>query len=160
MRLAAGEAIGGAVEEVGDAAGGRGCVEAGAALARGKAAQTQGEVEVGAQEAGEEDGLLEGVGNGGAGGGRGTPADEHAAAAGAFETGEQAEEGRLARAIGAEEGGDAALGEAQFGHVEHGAVAVGELNVLEARFHQREPRCWTTVRTATMAKAMASSTRP
>ena len=160
LRLAAGETGGGAVEQAVDAAGGRRLGEAGAALRRGEAAQAQGEVEVGAQGAAQEDRLLEGVGDGGAGVGGGLPPDEDATGAGPFEAGEKAEEGRLARAVRAEKGRNAALGEAQVGHVEHGAIAVRELHAVEARLHQRGLRCWTTVRTATMAKAMARRTRP
>ena len=145
---------------MGDAAGGGRLGEAGAARGGGEAAQAEGEVEVGAQRSGEEDRLLEGVGDGVTGGGGGLPPDEDAPGSGPLEAGEEAQDGRLARTVGAEESGHAPLGEAQRGHVEHGVVAVGELHGLQAGLHQRGLRCWTTVSTATMAKAMARRTRP
>ena len=160
LRLAAGEARGGAVEQVAHAAGLGGLLEARAAPGGGQAAQAQGEVEVGAQRAREEDGLLEGVGHGGARGGGGPSAQQHAPAAGPLEPGQQAQERRLAGAVGAEQGGHAPRREAQVVHVQHGAAPAGEGDALQPRFHQREPRCCTTVSTTTTAKAMASSARP
>lgn len=67
LGLAAGEATGIAVKEVLDGKCGRHSADAGMAFICGKAPQAQGEVEVRTDSAGQEDGLLEGVGDGLAG---------------------------------------------------------------------------------------------
>jgi hypothetical protein len=163
LGFAAGECAGIAVKDLRDAAGGGHGADAGLSFWARDATQAQGEVEVRAQSAGEEQRVLEGVGDEGARGTVGADrgaADGDAPGGGVFERGYRTEERAFAGAIWPEDGSDRIAGDRERRHIEDEAAATVHTHVFERNLHQRGRRCWVMVSSRFTTNAMTRRIRP